>query len=1319
MQTLLRILLFITIISMFQTQPANAAPPAFVDPGNGTIIDTANNLTWLKNANCFGAINWYDAMDRSNNLASGQCGLTDNSKAGDWHLPTIDELRIFTDNGYLYNSLNSSGFESVQAYLYWSSSTYASSTYVAWGVSMVDGLVFYFSKYYELYVWPVRSGQFWPFDSLIISKNSAPRYFWVGTPNLTEFFIRNGGVAASTFSAQITGTDNDQFIVAPGGSAPCAGLAPTLEANDFCTMLITATPTSRGTKNASLTITNISGSKDFPLGGDAYTSVYGTVTDQSTGLAVAGATIALNTGATATSAADGSYSLGQLPDGTYSITVAKSGYQSVAKASLTVTTINSARADILLSSTSPLNITTNQLPSATAGELYQSRVMLGGGRLPYTFSKAYGTLPSGLTIDVGSGVISGTPTGSGIYTFAVGVSDGASGYSEREYTIEMTPAFVITTASIPTHVTSGTAYNAAISATGGKPSYTFSVTAGTLPAGLALSTDGVISGTLSATGYKNFTIAASDSTDRTISRPYSIWVDAPLTITTATINTGLISTPYSQQLTASGGAGVKQWRLTAGVLPQGITLDQTTGLLSGTPTEAVSRAITISVSDGYGRTTSQNYQLSVANQLSFSSNRLPNAHANSTYSERILVSGGVPPYTFALSGTLPSGLSLDTATGIISGTASVSGLSNLGITVTDSSLPTPASLAATIPLRVTGMLTPVTSATLPEALKQQSYSATLAAAGGTSPYAWDITSGALPPGLTLNASTGTINGIPTASGDYSFTVRLSDTAGITTGDSINPDKTYYLHVGAFNPLFTGSNYLAMPDNTIKQSTTLTFEAWFKTSSSGVILGYQDAVVGNSVASHVPALYVGSDGKLYGEYWMDSMIPLSSSKRVDDSVWHHAALVGNAATQVLYLDGELVGTLDGLINPENMSINQVGVGAGEYWPGLVGGWTYFNGMIDDIRVWNSARSQTEIQNSMNSQLTGTESGLLFFKSSGSSRTILPVSIDKVGSGTGNVTVDNGAITWNANHGTIGVAPSTSMILAATPDAGYVFNGWGGDCGGTGYCTITVDTGKNITASFERQWTITVNKTGSGNGTINPNSGSLTWNSNSGAGLFVNGTSVTLTAVPDTGYVFTGWSGTACSGLEPCIVLVTDNKNITAGFSPATTLNVTFSGTGGGSINSNPAGISCVKGISAGCSYGFATASNVTLIPATNITSTFDGWSNACSNKTGNCVVAMNAVRTATATFTAAPKVKVGIKDYPGIQAAYDNADTLNNSVIKLLEGYLPGTFTAGRNSTVSLEGGYNAVYSHVNTETAIQSPLVITSGAVIINGISVR
>jgi hypothetical protein len=142
----------------------------FVDKGNGTIYDTASNLTWLKSANCTetvggiaktsGYLTWTDALTWSNNLASGKCGLTDGSSAGAWHLPTIEELRIFVDDGYTANTLISAGFFiSAQSIPFWSSSNYASVTTSAWFVLMYNGIVDHYNKTYNGYVWPVRAGQ--------------------------------------------------------------------------------------------------------------------------------------------------------------------------------------------------------------------------------------------------------------------------------------------------------------------------------------------------------------------------------------------------------------------------------------------------------------------------------------------------------------------------------------------------------------------------------------------------------------------------------------------------------------------------------------------------------------------------------------------------------------------------------------------------------------------------------------------------------------------------------------------------------------------------------------------------------------------------------------------------------------------------------------------------------------------------------------------------------------------------------------------------------------------------------------------------------
>jgi hypothetical protein len=121
------------------------------DNGNGTI--TVNGLVVLKDAGCLGYMNWDNATARAKTLASGQCGLIDNSKPGDWRLPTLDELKA------MYAA--KSQFKGVQASYYWSSSTWSSNTYdvTAWYMYMSYGGVGHGYKSYNGYVLAVRAGQ--------------------------------------------------------------------------------------------------------------------------------------------------------------------------------------------------------------------------------------------------------------------------------------------------------------------------------------------------------------------------------------------------------------------------------------------------------------------------------------------------------------------------------------------------------------------------------------------------------------------------------------------------------------------------------------------------------------------------------------------------------------------------------------------------------------------------------------------------------------------------------------------------------------------------------------------------------------------------------------------------------------------------------------------------------------------------------------------------------------------------------------------------------------------------------------------------------
>ena len=154
-------------------QQGSAWPsPRFADNGDGTVTDNLTGLIWLKNANCTetvggivkggaGALSWADALTWSNNLASGSCGLTGATSAGDWRLPNVRELESLVNAQQADSAtwLNGQGFANVQGNVFWSASTYASDPAGAWGVEMGGGDVGGDSKTDGNYVWPVRGGQ--------------------------------------------------------------------------------------------------------------------------------------------------------------------------------------------------------------------------------------------------------------------------------------------------------------------------------------------------------------------------------------------------------------------------------------------------------------------------------------------------------------------------------------------------------------------------------------------------------------------------------------------------------------------------------------------------------------------------------------------------------------------------------------------------------------------------------------------------------------------------------------------------------------------------------------------------------------------------------------------------------------------------------------------------------------------------------------------------------------------------------------------------------------------------------------------------------
>lgn len=143
--------------------------PRFTNNGDGTVFDNLTGLVWLRDANCAGTKTWGEARTWAAALADPSCGLSDDSVAGQWRLPTIKELSSLIHAGVGGPAVpNTAGtgrwsdgdpFTDVQSGLYWSSTLYASSSGSTWCVYFYDSTVNVFNKNSTRYVWPVRGGQ--------------------------------------------------------------------------------------------------------------------------------------------------------------------------------------------------------------------------------------------------------------------------------------------------------------------------------------------------------------------------------------------------------------------------------------------------------------------------------------------------------------------------------------------------------------------------------------------------------------------------------------------------------------------------------------------------------------------------------------------------------------------------------------------------------------------------------------------------------------------------------------------------------------------------------------------------------------------------------------------------------------------------------------------------------------------------------------------------------------------------------------------------------------------------------------------------------
>lgn len=623
-----------------------------------------------------------------------------------------------------------------------------------------------------------------------------------GTTVTENFIIRNTGDAQLI----VTGIDQpgDTFSVTPP-------TGPTLAPGAQATFTVTFSPTSAGSYNSSITIYSDGGNQTIALSATGVGGGTLNITSPSS------TTIDLGSPYTIQMVAAGGYtpftwSATGLPaelainpaTGLISL-VPPAASPALGSYTVTVTVSDSSPTPITASRTYTVNIgtvviDTTPLSDWTLGVSYllapvhTVNASGGTGSITWMLLAGSGTYPPGITFDPSTGVFSGTPTGSGQYSFTLRATDESTPAqtAQNTFSININPIPVILTTSLNPGVI-GQPYSQSMNLAGGTKPIVWSIISGGLPPGLSFnSSTGAISGTPTAANStpSPFTVSATDITGTSTSKSFSIAVDPVLDILTpaGALTNATLNSPYQYTFNANGIAGLYNWTVKAGsALPTGLSLGAGTGVISGTPSEAGTFSFVIVLTDNYANKAEKTFSITVSTTGASNiiiSGSPPVGTINSPYEFTFSASGGTAPYVWAVkAGALPTGLSINANTGKISGTCTDTGTFSFQLEVTDLNNNKIAGTFSIVVNSATGsgggavtILTPVAgSGDLPGGVINTLYDYNLNASGGALPYTWAITDGSLPTGLTLNSNTGKIAGTSTETGNFSFVAEVSDT----------------------------------------------------------------------------------------------------------------------------------------------------------------------------------------------------------------------------------------------------------------------------------------------------------------------------------------------------------------------------------------------------------------------------------------------------------------------------------------------------------------------------------------------------------------
>jgi large repetitive protein len=462
---------------------------------------------------------------------------------------------------------------------------------------------------------------------------------------------------------------------------------------------------------------------------------------------------------------------------------------------LTFTATNGVGAD----DTSVFTITINEAPTITSGTVpdgqngvaYAGHTFTATGFPAPTFTETAGTLPTGLGF--AAPTISGTPTvtgnsGSMTYTASNGIGSDAT----TTFSFDINEAPSVTSGPAPAGEI-GVAYAGHTFTATGSPAPTFSLTSGTLPAGLTFA-GSTITGTPTGSGGVSgtLTFTATNGIGADDTSVFTITVNEAPTFTSGAVPAGQRSVVYGGHTFTASGFPAPTFSVTSGTLPTGMTL-AAGGALAGTPTDAgASVALTITAGNTIGTDADSVISLVINEPPTITSATPPaDVLAGSAYTHTFTATG-FPAPTFALA-SAPTGIGVNPTTGATTGSAGVASLGgNAGIVLTASN-GIGADDTETFAINVEGAT--VTSTNAVGAVQNAPFTFTVTGTAEPGPVVIAHTLGTLPTGVTF--TTPTFSGTPTQSGTFVLTVTASTNGNTTSGGSVVTDtQTLTLTVGA-------------------------------------------------------------------------------------------------------------------------------------------------------------------------------------------------------------------------------------------------------------------------------------------------------------------------------------------------------------------------------------------------------------------------------------------------------------------------------------------------------------------------------------------